>query len=145
MRTFFYFIEYLIVKLFFFIFVIFGYKISSNLGYIIGRHFGPIFRSKKLIIENLKKADISLKQNYETAASEVLGNYGRIFAEYPFIKRFRNGNLDKFIEIINKLFLYQVILIISNLWQCKLRSLVLIYQQFIDLLIITLSIKLWKR
>ena len=108
MRTFFYFIEYLIVKLFFFIFVIFGYKISSNLGYIIGRHFGPIFRSKKLIIENLKKADISLKQNYETAASEVLGNYGRIFAEYPFIKRFRNGNLDKFIEIEGKKYLEDI-------------------------------------
>ncbi len=108
MKTFFYFIEYLIVKTFFFIFIIFGYKISSNFGYIIGKYFGPLFRSKKLIITNLKKANISLKQNYKSASSEILGNYGRIFAEYPFIKKFRDGSLDKFIEIDGSEFLREI-------------------------------------
>jgi len=108
MKTFFYLIEYLIIKLFFFIFLIFGYKISSNLGFIIGKHLGPIFRSKKLIIDNLKKAGIDLNQNLEASALEVLGNYGRIFAEYPFIKSFHSGNLDKFIEIEGTKYLQEI-------------------------------------
>ncbi len=108
MKTFFYLIEYLIIKLFFFIFLIFGYKISSNLGFIIGKYLGPIFRSKKLIIDNLKKAGIDLNQNLEASALEVLGNYGRIFAEYPFIKSFHSGNLDKFIEIEGTKYLQEI-------------------------------------
>ena len=27
------------------------------------------------------------------------GNYGRIMAEYPFIKKFRNNDLEKYIKI----------------------------------------------
>ena len=67
-----------------------GYKISSNLGNFIGKLLGPMFRSKKLIVENLKKSNISLKKNYIESASNILGNYGRIFSEYPFLKNFRN-------------------------------------------------------
>ena len=29
----------------------------------------------------------------------MLGNYGRILAEYPFLKEFRNNNLSNYIEI----------------------------------------------
>ena len=36
-----YFLEYLIVKIFFFIFSIVGYKLASNIGGIIGKTFGP--------------------------------------------------------------------------------------------------------
>jgi len=99
MKTIIYFIEFIVVYIFFCLFKIFGYKISSNLGFAIGRNFGSIFRSKKLIIENLKKANIELKNNYSNSASIILGNYGRIFAEYPFLKNFRNGNLEKFVEL----------------------------------------------
>ena len=103
MKKLIYFIEFLIVYIFFIFFKLLGYKISTNLGFLIGKLFGPIFRSKKLIIENLKKSNISLKQNsYEYVASNVLGNYGRIFSEYPFLKKFRNGKLKNFIEIDGK-------------------------------------------
>ena len=61
-----------------------------------------MFRSKKLIVENLKKSNISLKQNYKQVAGNVLGNYGRIFSEYPYLKSFRNGGLNNFIEIDGK-------------------------------------------
>ena len=84
MKKLIYFIEFIFVYIFFIIFKLLGYKISSNLGYLIGKLFGPIFRSKKLIVENLKKSNISIKQNYNEVASNVLGNYGRIFSEYPF-------------------------------------------------------------
>ena len=102
MKKLIYFIEFIIVYIFFIFFKFLGYKISTNLGFLIGKLFGPIFRSKKSIIENLKKSKISLKQNYKQVASNVLGNYGRIFAEYPFLKNFRNDKLDNFIEIDGK-------------------------------------------
>ena len=109
MKKLIYFIEFIFVYIFFIFFKLLGYKISSNLGYLIGKLFGPMFRSKKSIIENLKKSNISLKQNYMQVASNVLGNYGRVFSEYPFLKSFRNGELNNFIEIDGKNHLENII------------------------------------
>ena len=97
-----YFIEYIIIYILFIIFRIIGYKNSSNLGFLIGKIFGPIFRSKSIIVENLIKANISVKENKYRIANNVLGNYGRIFAEYPHLKNFRNNKLNKFITIDGK-------------------------------------------
>ena len=99
MRMFFYLIEFILIKLFFFILIIIGYKNGSNLGDFIGRLFGPIFRSKKLIENNLEQSGIVDKKNYNKIISKIYGNYGRILAEYPFLKAFRNNKLNKFIEI----------------------------------------------
>lgn len=99
MRKFFYLIEFILIKLFFFILIIIGYKNGSNLGDFIGRLFGPIFRSKKLIENNLEQSGIVDKKNYNKIISKIYGNYGRILAEYPFLKAFRNNKLNKFIEI----------------------------------------------
>ncbi len=99
MRKFFYLIEFILIKLFFFILIIIGYKNGSNLGNFIGRLFGPIFRSKKLIENNLEQSGIVDKKNYNKIISKIYGNYGRILAEYPFLKAFRNNKLNKFIEI----------------------------------------------
>ena len=105
MKKIIYFIEFIFVYFIFIIFKLLGYKISSNLGFVIGKFCGPIFRSKRSIIENIKKSNISIKQNYNQVASNVLGNYGRIFSEYPFLKNFRNGDLDSFIELNGKNYL----------------------------------------
>ena len=105
MKKIIYFIEFIFVYFLFIIFKFLGYKISSNLGFVIGKFCGPIFRSKRSIIENIKKSNISIKQNYNQVASNVLGNYGRIFSEYPFLKNFRNGDLDSFIELNGKNYL----------------------------------------
>ena len=99
MKKFFYLIEFILIKLFFFILIIIGYKNGSNLGDFIGRLFGPIFRSKKLIENNLEQSGIVDKKNYNKIISKIYGNYGRILAEYPFLKAFRNNKLNKFIEI----------------------------------------------
>ena len=99
MRKFFYLIEFILIKLFFFILIIIGYKNGSNLGDFIGRLIGPIFRSKKLIENNLEQSGIVDKNNYNKIISKIYGNYGRILAEYPFLKAFRNNKLNKFIEI----------------------------------------------
>jgi len=109
MKKLIYFIEFIFVYIFFIIFKLLGYRISSNLGFLIGKFFGPIFRSKELIIENLKKSNIHMKQNYMEVASNVLGNYGRIFSEYPFLKNFRSGKLNNFIEINGKNYLENIL------------------------------------
>ena len=49
-----YFIEYIFILTLLIIFKIIGYKNASNLGDIIGKLIGPLFRSKKKIINNLK-------------------------------------------------------------------------------------------
>ena len=94
-----YFLEFILIKILFIIFQLIGYRLSSNIGFFIGRVIGPIFRSKKLIIQNLKKANIKLPNNPSKIASNVLGNYGRIFAEYVYLKKFRSNELKKYLSI----------------------------------------------
>ena len=94
-----YLLEFILIKIFFFLFQLIGYRFSSNLGFFIGRSIGPIFRSKKIIIQNLKKANIKHSGNPSQIASNVLGNYGRIFAEYVYLKKFRNNELKKYVSI----------------------------------------------
>ena len=91
-------LEFIIIKNIFFLFQLIGFRASSNLGSVIGRFIGPFFRSKISIIRNLKKAKIN-ELNYNEIASNVLENYGRIFAEYVHLKNFRNDRLKKFITI----------------------------------------------
>ena len=92
-------IQFIIIKIFFIIFAIIGYRASSKLGFIIGKYLGSIFRSKELIINNLEKANIDKKNNFKKIASNVLGNYGRIFSEYVHLKNFKNDSLQKYFSI----------------------------------------------
>ena len=108
MRTVIYFFEFVLVSLLLIIFKILGYKLASNFGFFIGKTFGPLFRSKSLVIDNLKKSNISLKKTHEQSTDEIFGNYGRIFAEYPFIKNFRNGKLEKYIQVEGKQYLDEI-------------------------------------
>ena len=94
-----YLLEFTLIKILFMLFQLIGYRFSSNLGFLIGKIIGPIFRSRKLIIKNLQKANLQKQNNLEKIASDVLGNYGRIFAEYVHLKNFRNDKLEKYISI----------------------------------------------
>ena len=71
MRKFFYLIEFILIKLFFFILIIIGYKNGSNFGNFIGRLFGPIFRSKKLIENNLEQSGIVDKKDYNLSLIHI--------------------------------------------------------------------------
>ena len=99
MKRIIYFLEFILIKLFFIICKLLGYRFSSDLGFYIGKTFGNFFRKKKSIIENLRKSKISIDISENKFAKNVLGNYGRILAEYPFLKDFRNNNLSNYIEI----------------------------------------------
>jgi len=94
-----YLLEFILIKILFILFQLIGYRLSSNLGFIIGKTIGPIFRSKKMIVQNLEKANIQHSQNKFKIASNVLGNYGRIFAEYVHLKKFRNNELKRYVSI----------------------------------------------
>ena len=77
-----------------------GYKNASNLGGIIGSKIGPIFKSKKIIKNNLKNyLPNSDDQQINNIINKMWENYGRIFAEYIFIKDFRSTKLEKNLKI----------------------------------------------
>ena len=95
-----YFFQFLFFIFFFFLFKILGFKLSSRIGGKLFEIIGPLFRSKQLINSNIKKAipDVNLK-NINKITKLMWNNYGRVFAEYVFIKNFRNGNLNSRIKI----------------------------------------------
>jgi KDO2-lipid IV(A) lauroyltransferase len=99
MKKIIYFIEFLLVEFLFIICKAVGYKSASNLGFFIGKNFGNFFRKKKSIIENLHKSKISINISDTQFVNNILGNYGRILAEYPFLKDFRENKLEQFIKI----------------------------------------------
>jgi len=97
-----YFFEYIAIVILFSLFKLLGYRIASELGYFLGKAFGPFFRSKKIITDNLNKFDSSLtSEKIKKISQEMWGNYGRILSEYPYISNFRKGDLDKYIKIEN--------------------------------------------
>ena len=95
-----YFIQFLLIIISFVIFKFLGVKFSSNLSGKIFEKIGPFFRSKRIIHSNIKKAFPNTNlENIEKISKSMWNNYGRIFAEYIFIKDFRSGNLSSKIEI----------------------------------------------
>ena len=95
-----YFVEFLIIIFLLVIFKILGFKLASSLGGLIGRLFGPLFRSKKKILLNISKALPEIEEkNTELIVKKMWENYGRILSEYMFIKNFRNSKNKKFLTI----------------------------------------------
>ena len=97
-----YLFQFIFVVFFFVIFKIIGLKNSKYLSGNIMTLLGPIFRSKKIIFSNLSKAFPDLDDaGKEKILKKMWFNYGRIFAEYMFIKEFRN-NPKESCNIINE-------------------------------------------
>lgn len=103
MKYFNYFIQYIFVITAFILFKICGLRMSSAIGGKIFEKIGPLFRSKKIIHKNIKRAlpDIN-NENLETLTRLMWNNYGRTFAEYIFLKDFRIGKFSSNIEIEGK-------------------------------------------
>ena len=104
-----YFFEFIFIITFFFIFKIIGYKKAISLGEIIGRKIGPYFRSNSKIQKNLEISEIGNSiDERQTIINNMWGNYGKILAEYVFIKEFRQKNLSKNIEVFGQNFLEEI-------------------------------------
>ena len=93
-----YFLQFIVILILFFIFKLIGLKNSTQLSGNLFKIIGPIFRSNKLSYQNL---ELSLPNLNETEKKNLLKkmwfNYGCIFAEYMFIKKFFQSN-DMIIE-----------------------------------------------
>tara|TARA_B100000609_G_C17152184_1_gene401511 strand:+ start:74 stop:934 length:861 start_codon:yes stop_codon:yes gene_type:complete len=95
-----YFFQFFLALISFGIFKILGPNLSSNLSGKVFEIIGPYFRSKKIIHSNIKKALPNINdENLKIITQSMWNNYGRIFAEYIFIKDFRSGKLSSNIEI----------------------------------------------
>jgi KDO2-lipid IV(A) lauroyltransferase len=96
MKIFRYFLEFVIVIIFFLIFKIIGLKLSSNFGEIIGKYFGPLFRKKTIAKKNILIAFPDLNENSINEMIERMWkNIGRIFGEYIHINKFSIIDLKK--------------------------------------------------
>jgi len=95
MKTIKYFFEFITVITLFFIFKIIGLKNASNLGGMMGKFFGPLFRSKSITKKNIKigLGEIS-KKNEKEIINGMWSNIGRTFAEYVFLKDFKFNKIN---------------------------------------------------
>ena len=98
-----YFIQFLIIFIFFLIFKVLRLKFASYISGKIVSFIGPFFRSKNLIKSNILKALPNANKNEVKEISKMMWhNYGRILAEYMFIKEFRMSKVKSNISIIGQ-------------------------------------------
>jgi KDO2-lipid IV(A) lauroyltransferase len=95
-----YFLQFLFISSFLIFFKIIGLKFSRVVGSKLFSIFGPIFRSKKIIKQNISFAfNESDKEFKKVIINEMWKSYGKIFAEYVFLKYFRKIKPEKFLNI----------------------------------------------
>ena len=92
MRNIKYFFQYILILILFLIYKLLGLKISNILSSKFFALLGPRFRSNKICHQNLIIAFPKL-ENFERKKiiKKMWVNYGKIFAEYLFIKKIKNS------------------------------------------------------
>jgi len=103
MKTVKYFFQFIFISFLFIIFKILGLKNSSTLASLLFKNIGPFFRSKKLIENNILKAFPNMnKDDLNQIANNMWGNYGRVLAEYIFLKNFRKTIPTRNLKIVGQ-------------------------------------------
>jgi len=98
-----YLFQFFFIIMMFFIFKLIGFKYSSFIGGKLFQVIGPFFRLKKITHYNIKRVFPNIApKNLKKITSSMWENYGRVFAEYMFIKDFRSDQLSKNITIEGK-------------------------------------------
>ena len=98
-----YFVQFLIIFFLFIIFKILGLNLASNFSSWFLKIFGPFFRSKKIINDNILKAFPTIdSENLRKISINMWGNYGRILSEYVFLKNFRESKFEDRLEIVGQ-------------------------------------------
>ena len=106
-----YFFQFSIVLILFFLFRILGYKNASNLGSKIGKVFGKLIRSEKIILKNISYINEYSQtriDNTDKIVDDVFSNYGRILSDYVYLNKFRSGSLKKYVNIEGNNFLEEI-------------------------------------
>ena len=98
-----YFVQYLVILFFFGIFKLIGLNNSRNISAWIFVKLGSFMKKNKTLNQNLSNVYKNMDQQKKLEiAKKVWSNYGKIFAEYIFIKDFKNNtNISKSIVIEN--------------------------------------------
>tara|TARA_B100001121_G_scaffold228747_1_gene202055 strand:- start:3923 stop:4783 length:861 start_codon:yes stop_codon:yes gene_type:complete len=100
MKYFKYFIQFILTFLSLLFFKLLGPNLSSNISGKIFEKIGPYFRPKKIIHLNIKRAMPNINsKDLEKMTNLMWNSYGRVFAEFMFIKDFRAGKLSKNIKV----------------------------------------------
>ncbi len=95
-----YFFQFLFISFLLIIFRILGLKLSRILASNFFLIFGPFFRSKNIIEANISTAFLNEDQNFKKKVrNNMWKSYGKILAEYMFIKKFREIDSKNFLEI----------------------------------------------
>ncbi len=95
-----YFTQYFLILLLFSIFKILGIKLSLIISSFIFSILGPIIKKNKISKKNLTYAFKNMNDfSKEKVVRRMWKNYGKIFAEYMFIKDFRLN--PKFLKKVN--------------------------------------------
>lgn len=99
-----YFIQFIIIFFFFIIFKLLGIKISLLISSFLFKNIGPFFKSRSIIFSNLSIVFPNLtKEQKKKMINKMWADYGKIFAEYVFIKKFRtSSNYQKKITVENQ-------------------------------------------
>jgi len=88
-----YLVEFIMIIFLFIIIKLFGLKISQSIFSFIFKYIGPLFRSNKISHYNLS---LALPNSTESKRNKIINNmwknYGKIFSEYMFIKKFRESS-----------------------------------------------------
>ena len=101
MKKIIYFLQSLIIYLFFLISKLIGLKLSRLVFSFIFIKIGNLFKSKKIIINNLEKIDSNLNDTEkENLIKKMWSNYGKTFIEYVHLNLFKKRSSH--IKIKNK-------------------------------------------
>ena len=95
-----YFLQFLFIVCLLIFFKIVGLKFSRIIASTLFSIFGHFFRSKKIIEQNISFAfHDSDKEFKKDIISNMWKSYGKILAEYVFMKYFRKNKSEKFLKI----------------------------------------------
>ena len=95
-----YFLQSLLISCLLIFFKIIGLKFSRIIASKLLSTFGPFFRSKKIIEKNISYAFHELDKEFKkNIIDNMWKSYGKILAEYVFMKYFRKIESEKFLEV----------------------------------------------
>ena len=100
MKYFKYFFQFFFISFLLIFFKFIGLKFSRILSSKLFSLLGPFFRSKKIIEKNISFAFPNADKKFtDEIIDKMWKSYGKILAEYIFIKKFRETKSDKFLEV----------------------------------------------
>ena len=95
-----YFLQFVFITCLLIFFMIIGLKFSRIIVSKLFSTFGPFFRSKKVIEKNISFAfPTADKKLNKSIINKMWKSYGKILAEYVFMKYFRKIESEKFLEV----------------------------------------------